>query len=228
MYEIIAAFFVGLASFLSPCILPIVPGFLGSLAGSVCPDNVKQSRRAIFWSTAFFVLGFALSFALLGTLIGCLCSPGSAWGLQLKSVMQWAGAVTLIGFGVFLILAQKFAALNFQILLNEGIRGRITKAHAGYVVSWVVGATFAAAWTPCIGPLLGSVLALAASQPAVAYDSLLAYSLGLGIPFLIIASFFAELTPLLKHLVKYTKYFDVVMGGALIIIGISLLVNQFV
>ena len=206
----------------------MVPGFISSLCGGINPSELKKAKRSILLSTLYFVLGFALVFALLGTLISCLCTPHSSLGLQLKSVISWLGGFVIVGFGAFLLLTAKFPRLNFQILTQQGIQKRIGRAHASYVASWVIGATYAAGWTPCIGPLLGSVLALAAIQPAAAYNSLLAYALGLGVPFIIIAAFFSEATPLLRKIVKYTKHFDIVMGAILIAIGAFFLINQFV
>lgn len=229
-YEIAIAFAVGFASFLSPCILPIVPGFIASLSAGTLPRNggdMKKAKKIIFLNTLYFVLGLALTFSLIGTLLNCLCTPGSVVGLQLKSVIAYAGGFVIVGFGAFLLLTAWIPRLNFQkILLPQGIQRRTDRAHASYVLSWVAGATFAAGWTPCVGPLLGSVLALAASQPAAAYNSLLAYSLGLGIPFIIIGAFFTTLTPVLKRISKWTKYFDIVMGTTLIVIGIVFIINQ--
>jgi len=226
-YTIVTAFLVGMASFLSPCILPVVPGFISSLAGTIDPKEIDKSKRAIFLSTLYFVLGFALVFALVGTLISCLCTAQSALGVQIKHWISYLGGFVIVGFGIFLILTAWIPRLNFQTQTQERIRGKITRAHASYVSSWVIGATFAAGWTPCVGPLLGSVLALAATQPAAAYNSLLAYSLGLGIPFILIACFFTQLTPVLRKISKYTKHFDLVMGGILIAVGIIFLLNQF-
>lgn len=141
-------------------------------------------------------------------------------------MVTYIGAFAIIGFGVFMLLAAKIPRLNFENLFFQKKARGMAKGHVGYVASWVIGATFGAAWTPCVGPLLGSVLALAVSHPAEAYNSLLAYSIGLTLPFLMIGSFFAELTPVLRRIVKYTKYFDLVMGVVLILVGIGLLVGN--
>jgi cytochrome c-type biogenesis protein len=224
MYEIFIAFAIGFASFLSPCILPIIPGFISSLAGTATPGEVTKTKRAVFISTLYFVLGFSLVFALLGTLIACFCTPNSPLGLELKNIISHVGGAVIIAFGIFLILTTKIPRLNFQYLMQEKLKLRsLSKRNLSYTLSWIFGATFAAGWTPCVGPLLGSILALAAMHPAVAYDSLLAYALGLGVPFLLIGAFFSQLTPFLVRIVIYTKWFDLVMGSVLIIVGIAFL-----
>ena len=225
MWEILIAFVFGLTSFLSPCILPIIPGFVASLGGSVHPGEVSKSKRSVTLSTLYFVLGFSLVFALLGTLIACVCGPQSTFGLQLKSFIAIAGAVTMIAFGIFFALSTKIPRLNFENLTIRTMGRKFSKTHASYTASWIIGATFAGAWSPCVGPLLASILALAATAPATAYNSLLAYALGLGIPFIIISIFMTELSPIIVKFVVYEKYFNYIMSGVLIIVGLSLLLG---
>ena len=253
VYEILIPFFAGLASFLSPCIFPIVPGFISTLAGTVRTDTerrgpknengayqsnldsvllnreVKLARRTLFLSTVHFVLGFCLTFAMLSVLISCFCTPGSQVGLQLKHIIAWVGGFVVLSFGIFLVLSTKIRGLNFQksIPLSR-IKLSTKRFSIAYITSFVFGITFAAGWTPCVGPLLGSILALAVDHPATAYNQLMAYALGLTLPFLIVSAFLADAQKVLKPLVKYTRYFDIIMGSILIVVGIAFIVNLIV
>jgi cytochrome c-type biogenesis protein len=247
---ILVSALAGLGSFLSPCILPILPGFISYLSGTaaneakdsqtakteiesysdgaastsrhVQPVTVSRSARInIFLNTVYFVLGFSLVFAVLGVLLNSvLVGVGNGFQHSLTS----AGGLVIIGFGVYLILSTKLRTLNFE----KKMMTRIPKFKTSYITSFVFGAAFAAGWTPCVGPILGSTFALAASHPAAAYNSLLAYSLGLGVPFLITGAFFSRATGLIRRMVKHLKYFNLAMGGILVIVGILLFTNQLI
>jgi cytochrome c-type biogenesis protein len=253
----------GLGSFLSPCILPILPGFISYLSGSAvneaknsqksetgaigCGDGVggggggraaaagignssgtiqpvalkTSARLNIFLNTVYFVLGFSLVFSVLGVLLNSiLVGVGSGFQHSLTS----AGGLVIIGFGGYLILSTKLRTLNFE----KKMMTRLPRFKTSYITSFVFGAAFAAGWTPCVGPILGSTFALAASHPAAAYNSLLAYSLGLGVPFLITGAFFSRATGLIRRMVKHLKYFNLAMGGILIVVGILLFTNQLI
>jgi cytochrome c-type biogenesis protein len=250
----------GLGSFLSPCILPILPGFISYLSGSAAneaknsqksemgttgygddggsdaagadiggsssriiqPVALKTSARLnIFLNTVYFVLGFSLVFSVLGVLLNSiLVGVGSGFQHSLTS----AGGLVIIGFGGYLILSTRLRTLNFE----KKMMTRLPRFKTSYITSFVFGAAFAAGWTPCVGPILGSTFALAASHPAAAYNSLLAYSLGLGVPFLITGAFFSRATGLIRRMVKHLKYFNLAMGGILIIVGILLFTNQLI
>jgi len=245
----------GLGSFLSPCILPILPGFITYLSGTAANEvnnsqtsqtshteiesysggvgasgiarteqsvSLKRSTRLnIFINTVYFVLGFSLVFAVLGVLLNSiLVGLGNGFQHSLTAI----GGVVIIGFGVYLILSTRLRTLNFE----KKLMPRLPKFKTSYITSFVFGAAFAAGWTPCVGPILGSTFALAASHPAAAYNSLLAYSLGLGVPFLITGAFFSQATGLIRRMVKHLKYFNIAMGGILIIVGILLFTNQLI
>lgn len=250
--SLLFAFFTGLASFLSPCILPIVPGFVSTLAGTVRRDpeaeaiysvgikpvgedynretkqRLRNARRDMFLATGHFVLGFCLTFALLGTLIACLCAAYNFTGLAIKHWMAFIGGFVILAFGLFLILSTKYPRLNVQRQIGLGRLTKSKKANLCYAISFVFGVTFAAGWTPCVGPLLGTILASAIQTPQIAYNMLLAYGIGLACPFLIVSLFLADAQKLLRKVVKHTRYFDLVMGCLLIIIGALFLVNQVV
>jgi len=244
----------GMGSFFSPCILPILPAFISYLSGTTLHEvsninktqtsldnnnnrnimsNIstsnnqnnkksislqKSTRLNIFLNTVYFVLGFSLVFAVLGVALNSvLVNIGNSF----QNTLQIIGGIVIISFGVFLILSSKLNNLNFEKKLT-----RIPKFKTSYITSFVFGIAFAAGWTPCVSPILGSTFTLAATSPGEAYNLLLAYSLGLGTPFLITAAFFSRATGLLKKMVKYLKYFNPLMGSFLIILGILIFTNQ--
>jgi cytochrome c-type biogenesis protein len=263
----------GLASFLSPCILPILPGFISYLSGTAINEakksiqdtstttttdasnekardignnndgggprqqkqqqqqeqrsssstmTLKRTRLNIFLNTIYFVLGFSLIFAILGVILNSVLS---AYGPGFQHYLTSIGGIVIIGFGAYLILSTRIRSLNFEKKLRMI---KLPRFKTSYITSFVFGAAFAAGWTPCVGPILGSTFALAATHPAAAYNSLLAYSIGLGIPFLITGAFFSRATGIIRRMVKYLKYFNLVMGGILVVVGVLLFTNQLI
>ena len=178
----------------------------------------KSTRLNIFLNTVYFVLGFSLVFAVLGVILNsALATVGPTFQHTLSSI----GGIVIIAFGLYLILSIKLRILNFEKRMTK-----IPKFKTSYITSFVFGAAFAAGWTPCVGPILGSIFTLAATAPGAAYNSLLAYSLGLGIPFLITGAFFTRATGLIRRMVKHLKYFNPAMGAMLVIVGILVFTNQ--
>jgi cytochrome c-type biogenesis protein len=244
--SVLVSALAGLGSFLSPCILPILPGFISYLSGTAANEAKKSetttteignttissggrqsltvkriSRLNIFLNTVYFVLGFSLVFAILGVILNTVLATTVGNGLQHS--LTTVGGIVIIGFGVYLVLSTKLRTLNFEKKMTK-----LPRFKTSYITSFVFGAAFAAGWTPCVGPILGSTFALAATHPAAAYNSLLAYSLGLGVPFLITGAFFSQATGLIRRMVKHLRYFNLAMGGILIIVGILLFTNQLV
>jgi cytochrome c-type biogenesis protein len=261
----------GLASFLSPCILPILPGFISYLSGTAIneaknstqdtstttttttiPSNenmgniesnsdgggrgqqrqqqqrsstritLTRTRLNIFLNTVYFVLGFSLIFAILGVVLNSVLS---VYGVGFQHYLTSVGGIVIVGFGAYLILSTRIRGLNFE---KKMTMGKIPRFKTSYITSFVFGAAFAAGWTPCVGPILGSTFALAATHPAAAYNSLLAYSIGLGIPFLITGAFFSRATGIIRRMVKHLKYFNLVMGGILVVVGVLLFTNHLI
>jgi cytochrome c-type biogenesis protein len=236
----------GLGSFLSPCILPIIPGFLSYLSsssikeanserkekegGGVDGDKANQKgqmmfvtkkvRINIFINTIYFVLGFSLIFSVLGVILNSVFAATSI-GNNFQQYLSYIGGIVIAAFGANLLLSLKIRRLNFERRLTK-----IPKFKTSYITSFVFGIAFAAGWTPCVGPILGSTFALAATNPGTAYNLLLAYSLGLGVPFLLTGAFFSQATGIIKKMTKHLKYFNLIMGGILIIIGILIFSNQ--
>ena len=256
--SILVSALAGLGSFISPCILPILPAFISYLSGTSIneiqrsdtnttgeiegtdaksggvtgkkkqqqqqqqqqlPLTIRKSTRLnIFLNTVYFVLGFSLVFAVLGVILNsALATVGPTFQHTLSSI----GGIVIIAFGIYLILSIKLRILNFEKRMTK-----IPKFKTSYITSFVFGAAFAAGWTPCVGPILGSIFTLAATAPGAAYNSLLAYSLGLGIPFLITGAFFTRATGLIRRMVKHLKYFNPARGAMLVIGGILVFTNQ--
>jgi cytochrome c-type biogenesis protein len=221
----------GAGSFFSPCILPILPAFISYLSGTTLNElqnnagangrsvSIKKATRLnIFLNTVYFVLGFSLVFAVLGVVLNSVLVTAGA-GFQ--SALATVGGIVIIGFGSYLILSTRLRRLNFEKRMTS-----LPKFKTSYITSFVFGAAFAVGWTPCVGPILGSTLTLAATAPGAAYNSLLAYSLGLGVPFLITGAFFSQATGIIRRMVKHLKYFNLAMGGMLIILGILVFTNN--
>ena len=227
--SVLVSALAGAGSFFSPCILPIVPAFISYLSGTTLSEvqnagdgaqvAVKRMTRLnIFLNTVYFVLGFSLVFAVLGVIFNSVLANV---GTGFQGTLQSIGGVVIIAFGAYLVLATKFRSLNFEKRMTK-----IPRFKTSYLTSFVFGAAFASGWTPCVGPILGSTLTLAATSPGAAYNSLLAYALGLGIPFLVTGAFFSQATGLIRRMVKYLKYFNPIMGAILIALGILVFTNQ--
>jgi cytochrome c-type biogenesis protein len=178
----------------------------------------RTTKLNIFLNTVYFVLGFSLVFAVLGVILNSVLVN---LGTDFQGTLTTIGGIVIIAFGSYLILSTKLRSLNFEKRMTH-----LPKFKTSYITSFVFGAAFAAGWTPCVGPILGSIFTLAATSPGAAYNSLLAFSLGLGIPFLITGAFFSQATGIIRRMVKYLKYFNPAMGILLIILGILVFTNQ--
>ena len=216
------AFAAGFLSFLSPCLLPLIPSFIAYISGISFGElkdsgaKVEVRRRAIIHSL-LFILGFSIVFILLGltaTVVG-----KALW--QYQKAIRIVGGVLIILFGLSLI-----GVLKFDFLLKER-RFNLQKKGVSYVGSFLVGVTFAAAWTPCAGPILGSILVLAGTKADAAQGAwlLAAYSAGIAVPFfltgLLVNSF-------LENFNRFKKILNVVnmVGGIfLIIVGVLVMTN---
>lgn len=178
----------------------------------------RTTKLNIFLNTVYFVLGFSLIFAVLGVILNSVLGN---LGTDFQETLTSTGGIVIIVFGAYLILSTKLRSLNFEKRMIH-----LPKFKTSYITSFVFGAAFAAGWTPCVGPILGSIFTLAATSPGAAYNSLLAFSLGLGIPFLITGAFFSQATGIIRRMVKHLKYFNPAMGILLIILGILVFTNQ--
>jgi cytochrome c-type biogenesis protein len=212
------AFGTGLLAFFSPCVLPLVPVYLANVCGAeILESEINRRRLPIFFHSLSFVVGFAVVFITLGAGIGLV-------GFTLGShtlIIKIAGGL-LIAFGLFLLAALKFPWLNYEKRLAPSL-GVTT----GYLRSLLIGAIFSLAWTPCISGFLASNLASAfgSETPLLGAGLLGIFSLGLGIPFLVIGAAFDFLRPVLKRIQRYSTWSYIVGGLLLIVVGILILTN---
>lgn len=218
--SIVAAFGAGLLSFLSPCVVPLVPVYLASLCGpEILEPKASRSRIPIFLHSLSFVAGFSIIFITLGAIAGL---TGFAISPNVALLNKIAGSL-LIAFGLFMLAVPKLSWLNYEKRLTPSL-GNAT----GYLRSFLIGVVFSLAWTPCVGPILGGILTLALdSATAWSGASLLAiYSLGLGLPFLIIGIAFDSVIPLLRRVRRYSNLIYLISGLLLIAIGVLILTNK--
>jgi len=214
------AFIAGLLSFFSPCVLPLVPAYLANLAGTSAIE-VGASRRV--WPTLLhsvaFVLGFSILFILMGASAGLIGASVIAYSDTLRIV----SGIVVIVFGVFLIAAYKIPWLNYEKRMHLK-----SASSPGYIRSLLIGAAFAVGWTPCIGPILGSILFIASyTGETIKGAALLAvYSLGMGIPFLIIGLAWSYIVPFWSGITRHLGLISIISGVLLIIVGILMLTGQ--
>jgi cytochrome c-type biogenesis protein len=214
---IFTAFSAGIVSFLAPCVLPIIPGFLVYLAGSTSSESTTK-RRDIFINSIFFVLGFSLVFALLGILLQTVLASA---GFIVQLWLSRLGGIVVIFFGLYLtgLIKVGFLERDHKVAVKSKFKSR-------YVTSFVFGLAFAVGWTPCAGAVLGGILALAASAPVSSFFLLLAYALGLGMPFLIVGLFTAQATHLIGRIGDKFKFVNIIFGILLILLGILVFTNN--
>jgi len=213
------AFSAGLLSFLSPCVLPLVPVYLASLYGPEVFDPTAGTRRlAVFIHSLSFVAGFSIVFIILGAGAGL---AGFAIGANIALTRKISG-VLLIALGLFMVAAMKIPWLNFEKRLGR------SQMATGYLRSLLTGGIFSLAWTPCVGPILGGILAFAMSSETAGQGAYLlgVYSLGMGIPFLVVGALFDSAAPLLKRLHCYSSLFYIISAAVLFAMGILVLTNK--
>ena len=211
--NIFVAFAAGVVSFLSPCVLPIIPGFLAYLAGASVSDSGSR-RWELFLNSFFFVLGFSLVFAALGVLLNTLLVH-IAYGVQ--TWLSRIGGAVIIFFGLFLM-----GLIHISYFEREHKFAVKTRFRSRYITSLVFGFAFAAGWTPCVGPALGAILGLAASAPGSAFTLLFAYALGLGVPFLLVGAFAARAADIINRSADALKIINVIFG--IVPVGLGILV----
>jgi len=217
---LLVAFGAGLLSFLSPCVLPLVPVYLASVCGpEILDSRIAISRISIFLHSLSFVLGFSLVFTVMGALVGLagiVISP-------LSPLVQKVSGSLLVVFGLFMLAALKVPWLNYERRLNPSLSNT-----TGYLRSFLIGAIFPVAWIPCTSWVLGAILMLAAVSETAWQGAYLlsSYSLGLGLPFLIMGVAFGFITPLLKRIHRYSSLIYIVSGVLLVAMGVLILTNN--
>jgi cytochrome c-type biogenesis protein len=214
------AFGGGLLSFLSPCVLPMVPVYLATMYGPGVFEQ-KGMRLPVLLHSVSFVLGFSVVFTLLGAIVGL---TGYAINPDYSLLGKIAGSL-LIAFGVFMLASTRVPWLNYEKRLSPSL-GSTT----GYLRSFFIGAAFSVTWTACVGPILGGILTMAMSGTTAWHGAYLLafYSLGLGLPFIIVGAAFDFLLPWLKRINRYSGIIHIISGLLLIIVGILILTNNLV
>jgi cytochrome c-type biogenesis protein len=214
----IAAFFGGLLSFLSPCVLPLVPSYIGFLTGMTI-EEMDDKRHWAFWHALMFVSGFSLVFIALGATVTAL---GATLAYH-KALISQIGGVLIIIFGLYSMGAFKFAVFERER------RVYLDRKPVGFLGSALVGMAFAAGWTPCLGPILGGILTLAGTQGDLSQGVglLAAYSAGLAVPFLIAALALDKFRAWFTKFSRWLPWVQRISGAVLIIVGVLLVTGEF-
>jgi cytochrome c-type biogenesis protein len=215
------AFLAGLASFLSPCVFSLVPAYVGYLGGRAAGGEATASNRFVTLAHGFaFVLGFSVVFIALGV------AASAAGGLlyDLRSYLEKIGGIVVIIFGLHMLGVFRIPFLEYDARVHS-----TPSAKWGYLSSALLGVFFSAGWSPCVGPVLGSILTLAINGGSVALGIKLlsAYSAGLAVPFLAAALGIGWVTVALRKYGKVMHYVEMVMGAVLVIVGALLFAGVF-
>ncbi len=223
--SIAIAFLAGIGSFFAPCILPMVPAFLAYISGTTLSEVktrdsvISINKSNVLFNSIFFVLGFSVVFSALGVAINSILSENAN---QIVTEFNQMGGIIIIGFGTYMILTHKIRILNVEKKIFPKSAG------ARFPVSFLFGMAFAAGWTPCVGPILGTIITLAATSPAISFNLLLAYSIGMGIPFVIMGALISKSSKIISKIINHLKYYTVLFGVVIIILGILVFFNQLV
>jgi cytochrome c-type biogenesis protein len=214
-----AAFAAGVLSFVSPCVLPLIPGYLSFVSG-IGVDELGARPRRVVGQTAWFVLGFGVMFALLGA--------GAAWFGNALLVHR---RLLEIAAGAFIVLAGLiYAGLPLPTLLLAERRIHVRRERTGPLTALAAGVAFAIGWTPCIGPTLAAILTLAAGEGHAEQGAvlLLVYALGLGVPFLVFGLAFTRALGLARVLRRRWRLVSAVSGALLVAFGVLLATGELV
>ena len=212
------AFLAGLISFLSPCVLPLIPGYISYISGSSLEKIVKKNNNLVVVKTIFFTLGFSIVFIALGSTASLLGN----FFLNNSNALRIIAGIIIIFFSI-----QLMGIFNFKIM-NKDLRFFTNRYNDNLAFPVLVGAAFGFGWTPCIGPILGSILALAAIEESLSRGILLLsfYSIGLAVPFIISGFLIDKFLIFSKTLNKYIVLITKIGGFILLLTGIAILTDQ--
>lgn len=218
----IGAFVAGLLSFLSPCVLPLIPSYITYITGLSFSDlDAERPSHLIRRQTMLHSLAFVGGFTVVFVLLGASATYIGSFLQQHMDLVRKAGGALIVVFGIHVT-----GLVPLKWLLGER---RISLKHkpAGFLGSFLVGLAFAAGWTPCIGPILASILMIAATEEKVAQGIilLLLYSIGLGIPFLLSSLALHRFITIFNRFKKYIRQFEIITGFFLILVGILIFTN---
>ncbi len=222
--SLFAAFSAGLLSFISPCVLPLVPSYLSYITGLSVENLAKMEERdrfksAIMLNALLFIAGFSTIFIAFGasaSLIGQVL-------YEYQDVIRKVGGILIIIFGLYLL-----GILKLNFLMTERRLMHFETRPVGYVGSFLIGTAFAAGWTPCVGPVLGTILAYASTTESMSGGVMLlsAYSFGLGLPFFLTAFGMDTFLSCFKSLRTYLGGVSVVSGALLILVGVMIFTDS--
>jgi cytochrome c-type biogenesis protein len=217
----LVALLAGVISFLSPCVLPIVPPYLAYMSGvslNEMSGETAARRRAVI-AALFFVMGLSTVFLILGF----TASAFGAFFLQNQILFARISGIVIIVFGLHFLGVFRIPFLDREARMDAGDKGGSSFG------AYVLGLAFAFGWTPCIGPQLGAILSLAASEASVSRGTFLlgVYAAGLGIPFLLAAMFITRAMGVMNRLKRHMKTIERVMGGLLLAVGIAMVTGAF-
>ncbi len=215
LFGLVLAFGGGLVSFLSPCVLPLVPGYVAWVAGTDLATARAERWRALRLS-AFFVLGFGLVFVLLGL-------GATAMGGLLR---RWSYELTMVAGGLIALMGLVQMGLLRAAPLMRDLRFRPPSGGGGPVSATLIGIAFGFGWTPCIGPVLAGVLAAAALTPGSGAGLLAAYALGLGVPFLLAAFYLPAAMARARRLGRLGRALQVANGAIMVAAGIAIATGE--
>ena len=215
------ALVAGVISFLSPCVLPIVPPYLAYMGGVSLNDmsSERAARRRAVVAALFFVMGLSTVFLILGF----TASAFGAFFLQNQVLFAQISGVVIIIFGLHFLGLFRIPFLDQEARMDAGDKGGSSFG------AYVLGLAFAFGWTPCIGPQLGAILSLAASEGSVTRGTLLLgiYALGLGIPFLLAAMFITRAMGVMNRIKRHMKLIERIMGALLVLVGLAMVTGAF-
>ena len=215
---LMAALLAGAVSFLSPCVLPLVPGYVSYVAGRTVTGSAAPSKGRAVWLSFCFVLGFSTIFIALGASATALGQTLLQWRYELNLV---GGAIVIL-FGLFMIGAARLSAMERDLRFHLDLPG------GQPVASYVLGLAFGFGWTPCIGPILGAILTASATSATIGEGvALLAvYSAGLGIPFLVVTGFTDSIAGRLRDIGRWGRRLHQAAGGVMILMGLAMMTGR--
>jgi cytochrome c-type biogenesis protein len=223
------AFTAGLLSFFSPCVLPLIPSYLTYISGlsfSQLNENSPEAKVkfTVVVHSLLFICGFSIVFIALGALAGLASASFHFWLRDGLGLVQKIGGVLIFLFGIHLS-----GVFHFGVLLGEK-RVQLRNKPAGFFGTFLVGVAFAAGWTPCIGPILGAILTMAASSSGGVGKGVMllsVYSIGLGVPFLLSGVLFHSFLNLFQRFKRYIRLVELVTGILLMVVGVLLFFDLF-
>lgn len=215
---LVAALLAGAISFLSPCVLPLVPGYVSYVAGRTVSGGASPSRGRAFGLSLCFVLGFSTIFILLGASATALGQTLLRWRFELNLI----GGGIVILFGLFMLGAARLSAMERDLRFHLDLPG------GQPVASYVLGLAFGFGWTPCIGPILGAILTASAASATVGEGVVLLaiYSAGLGVPFLVVAAFTDKAAGRLRGIGRWGRRLHQAAGGVMVLMGLAMMTGR--